>query len=203
MTKCKICGCLTSSFIENKKKYYYCSSCSFVFLDSSFIVSPKLEKERYLKHENTLSNKGYVSMLSSFISKIPVHGHVLDFGCGPTLVLKKLISKKGFSVDAYDKYFHPCELSKYDVITCTEVVEHLSDPLSTLKMLKEHLNSSGCIAVMTLFHPKDLSGWWYLSDETHISFFDKKTFVKMGLLLDMDVEFINDKNVVVLKKNYH
>ena len=70
----------------------------------------------------------------------------LDFGCGPTPVLADILKKHGFEVDIYDIFFAPVKSyinKQYDLITSTEVIEHLSDPLKILHLLKNRLNNNG------------------------------------------------------------
>jgi 2-polyprenyl-3-methyl-5-hydroxy-6-metoxy-1,4-benzoquinol methylase len=102
----------------------------------------------------------------------------------------------------------------YDLITCTEVLEHLKDPLETLRMLKDRLNPGGILAVMTLFHPvydisstpdplpceKVFKAWWYRRDPTHISFFRPETFYHAARLLDMTILIMDEKNTVSYRK---
>jgi 2-polyprenyl-3-methyl-5-hydroxy-6-metoxy-1,4-benzoquinol methylase len=98
----------------------------------------------------------------------------------------------GFHVDIYDKFFAPEEIyinNTYDLITATEVMEHLRDPLPTIKLLKKHTNKKGIIAIMTAFHPLDetkFMEWWYRRDKTHISFLKLAAY--------------DDKNIIVLQK---
>ncbi len=127
-------------------------------------------------------------------------------GAGPGPVLAELLRKEGFQTDIYDKYFAPEKVylnKKYDLITATEVFEHLKDPLSTLKLLKKHLNANGILAIMTLFHQNDdehFKQWWYRRDSTHISFYTPKTLQYMADLLGMKIILVDDKNVCVMRE---
>ncbi|NQU18321.1 MAG: class I SAM-dependent methyltransferase, partial [Candidatus Saganbacteria bacterium] len=115
-----------------------------------------------------------------------------------------LLRKEGFRTDIYDKYFSPEKVytnKKYDLITATEVFEHLKDPVAILKLLKSHLNKNGVLAVMTLFHPKDIEQfkkWWYRRDSTHIAFYTPKTFEYMASLFKMDSKVVDKKNILTL-----
>jgi 2-polyprenyl-3-methyl-5-hydroxy-6-metoxy-1,4-benzoquinol methylase len=101
---------------------------------------------------------------------------VLDFGSGPTPVFAELLKRRGLEVDIYDLYYAPKKVyegKSYDLITSTEVFEHLSQPLEILQLLTEHLKERGYIALMTKFPPKEdeaFLNWWYRRDPTHISF---------------------------------
>ena len=109
-------------------------------------------------------------------------------------------------MDIYDPYFaprHEYERKTYDLITATETLEHIQDPLGTLRMLKEHLNSKGILSIMTLFHPNEeglFKKWWYRKDPTHISFYTPKTFSILSERIGMSMVMIDDKNLCVLRK---
>jgi hypothetical protein len=210
---CKICAGETELLRDKKFKidYYICSYCEYIFMDEVALVSPEQEVARYNEHNNSMENEGYVNMFKEFL-KIAVDPYAeqiktaLDFGCGPGPVLSTLLQQKGFEVDTYDPYFAPEEIYKnkcYDLITATEVFEHLQDPLQTARLLKEHLTNGGILAIMTMFHPGDaaaFSSWWYRRDSTHISFFRPRTLTVLAELLGLKVLTFDRKNVCVLTK---
>jgi hypothetical protein len=205
---CKICSSEVNKIEIEGKIYYRCNNCEFIFLDKKDTVSAEKEKKRYLKHENSLENKGYVKMLNDFIEKIPNKDRIitaLDFGSGPNPVLAHLLKEKGINADIYDIYFAPPEdykNKKYDLITATEVVEHLKEPLGILKELVKHLNKNGILAVMTSLHKnneEEFKKWQYRMDETHISFYSEKTIKYLAEILELEVLMI-EKNIIILKK---
>lgn len=212
MISCKICPSKVRPIYDQQydHNYYCCDNCEFIFLDERKIISPEKEKKEYSFHENSFDNEGYVNMFREFIAKA-IRPHkskiktALDFGSGPGPVLAGLLRQEGFKVDVYDKYFAPEKVylnKKYDLITATEVFEHLSDPLTTLKLLKSHLNENGILAIMTLFHQNNdehFKNWWYRRDSTHISFYTPKTFEYMADLLGMKVLLVDEKNICVLE----
>ncbi len=211
MTSCKICSQNTKAIYDNQynQNYYYCNNCEFIFLDESKIIPPAHEKKEYSFHQNSMENTGYVQMFRDFIAKAvsPYKSRIktaLDFGSGPGPVLAELLHQEGIKTDIYDKHFAPEKVflnKNYDLITATEVFEHLEDPLSTLKLLKSHLTSNGILAIMTLFHQNDEEGfkkWWYRRDATHIAFYTLKTFECMANLLGLKILTTNKKNVCVL-----
>lgn len=130
----------------------------------------------------------------------------LDFGCGPTPVLAHLLRNYGLKVDCYDKLFSPVSLSEwrsYDLITATEVFEHLPDPLETLTFLKRYLNPNGFLALMTHFHPNNIdefNTWWYHRDITHISFFTPGTLDIMAFLTGFEILFIDEVKYCLFRK---
>lgn len=118
----------------------------------------------------------------------PVSGRALDFGCGHGPVLAEVLTEAGYGADLYDKYFFPRRpwadnSVKYDIITSTEVFEHINHPLLILKILKKLLKPRGVVAIMTQFTPQkesDFKKWWYLRDSTHISFYSPPAFKVLG-----------------------
>ncbi len=208
---CKICSGPVSIIHDDQYShdYYYCKNCEYIFLDECRIIPPDREKKEYSFHENSFENQGYVNMFREFIikavrpysSKI---GTALDYGSGPGPVLAGLLRQEGFKTDIYDKYFSPekvYENKKYDLITSTEVFEHLKDPLAAMNMLKNHLNGGGILAIMTLFHQNDeehFKEWWYRRDATHISFYTPKTFEHIASLSGMKILMADKKNICVM-----
>lgn len=213
MYQCKICQASSNVIHDSKKEliYYRCSACGFVSLDDVFMVDEVREKKQYDQHENGLENEGYVQMFEAFmdVSIVPYLENIetaLEFGSGPGPVLSTLLERKGLKVDIYDLYYAPKKVyegKKYDLITSTEVFEHLQKPLDILALLVKHLNSNGYIVLMTKFPPKEdeaFLAWWYRRDPTHISFFTPKSFEVMAEKVGLKVlQTIND-NIVVFQK---
>lgn len=208
---CKICSKSVQPIYDAQydHRYYYCGSCDFIFLDENKIISPDQEKKEYSFHQNSFKNEGYVNMFREFIENAirPCKAEIktaLDFGSGPGPVLAELLRQEGFETDIYDKHFSPKKVylnKKYDLITATEVFEHLKDPLATLKLLKSLLSPHGILAIMTLFHPnneEEFKKWWYRRDSTHITFYTPKTFEYMAKLLGMKVLATDSKNTCTL-----
>tara|TARA_B100000212_G_scaffold342211_1_gene328236 strand:- start:3147 stop:3890 length:744 start_codon:yes stop_codon:yes gene_type:complete len=88
---------------------------------------------------------------------------VLDFGCGQGLLLK-LLENYNYDLYGYDFSKELVEIAsqitnkstiynelpldkKYDVIILSEVLEHLQDPLSILKVIKDKLNDNGYLII--------------------------------------------------------
>ena len=67
---------------------------------------------------------------------------------------------------------------KYDVVTCSEAIEHFSNPELEWRRLWALLKPKGILAIMTQLRSfeKKFCDWWYIRDLTHISFFSEATF---------------------------
>ena len=207
---CPLCFSPSNGFSCTDKTYYHCPECDLIFLDPLFRPHREKEKERYESHNNTLDNKGYVEMFEKFIEKavLPFTSHpcqALDFGCGPGPVLKVLLERKGITTEIYDPFFAPREFSlgnKYDLITCTEVLEHAFDPLKTWNFFLNHLKTGGHLSLMTLFHPSPagFQDWWYKNDPTHVTFYSLETFYWIENNFPLRVLYTDHKNTLVMEK---
>ncbi|MDK2984772.1 MAG: hypothetical protein PWQ96_414 [Clostridia bacterium] len=210
METCKLCEnpIQTIKSVE-EPVYYHCENCDLIFIDKAYYISPQKEKERYEMHDNTIENKGYVKMFEKFIDKAVVPyvkkgEKALDFGSGPQPVLKILLEKRGIATDIYDPYFAPKRVfhnKKYDLITCTEVIEHIKDPLFAWNFFKEHLKPGGKLALMTLFHQgtDNFAEWWYRQDATHACFYSPKTFTWVEKHFSFRILNIDQKNTLTMK----
>lgn len=206
---CKICNLETIKIVfKNNQIYYSCKNCNFISLDHNFVINKENEKKRYLLHKNSIEDKKYVEMLKDFIAKSinPITTNIkdiLDFGCGHNPVLAQILTEMKYNTNYYDPYFFPNleKTKKYDLVVSTEVFEHLINPLESFQIILNLLNENGSISIMTKFIPKDnFENWWYLSDETHISFYNKKTFEYLANKFNLKILFCDDKELIVLQK---
>ncbi len=190
----------------DKPIFYHCPHCDLIFLDDDFIISDADEKKRYTLHLNSRANAGYVKMFRQFIDAGIKPFSVglkkgLDFGCGPGPVLSELLAETGIEMDIYDPYFYDnreIRHKKYDLITATEVFEHLKNPRREIDFLKELLNPGGLLAVMTLFHDQcDFKNWWYRRDATHVCFYSTKTCRWIAEHFGLQIKYLDAKNTCV------
>ena len=172
-------------------------------------LSDTEEKSRYDTHNNDPNDHRYRHFLSQLLvpllERIQQQSNGLDFGSGPGPTLSLMLEECGHSVDLYDK-FYANDISvfekKYDFITATEVVEHLSEPMAEINRLIEMLNNQGYLAVMTqILTPQiDFSSWHYKNDPSHIGFFTKKSLSFLANYLNIEVYFISER-VIFFQKN--
>lgn len=212
MEKCLICQKETKPLIHPKTSmiFHKCSFCGAIFKDSSHYPNYEDEKNRYLEHHNEITNQGYVTFLEKFMNEavkpFMTSGHILDFGSGPNPVLKWILDQNGFQTDYYDPFFQiekPKTDQKYHMITATEVMEHVQNPLDVLRWMDHHTMPNGYIALMTLFYPNneaDFFKWFYLRDITHIVFYTTKTFKKIAEIMHWDLVKCDDYRIAVFQK---
>lgn len=214
MIPCKICGTPTTSFRIDQMNilFHECSFCEFIFKDESHYITEEKELEKYDMHHNDDDNIGYVNFLTNFVDAAVMpyikSGSALDFGSGPNPVLSRILSEKyPFQVDIYDLHYSKdkiYESKKYQLITSTEVVEHLANPLEYFELFHSLLLPKGILSIMTLFYPKDkkqFANWFYIRDVTHLSFFTPKTLEQIAKLVGFQMIYTNEyRYAVFLKK---
>lgn len=199
---------------SHNREYHLCLECHLIFVPPHFFLPPDDEKSRYLEHENSLENEGYVRMFQEKIECVqeycPDIQTVLDFGCGYEPVLKTLLERAGYRADGYDAFFFPDppKAAAYDLIISTETFEHLKNPGEEISRIAGLLNPRGCLAVMTQFYPspngqpdaETFAAWYYHRDPTHICFYDPKTFEWIARHFNFDMIHNNGKDFAILRK---
>ncbi|MFP4456989.1 MAG: class I SAM-dependent methyltransferase [Clostridia bacterium] len=211
---CKICGSEVEEFFSEKHSvtYLHCNNCEFIFKAEEDLLDESGELERYLLHENSIEDERYLEFFRKFLDQAVfkqdlIGNKVLDFGSGPEPVLAYLLEKEyDMEVDVYDLFFAPKKVYKgkeYDLITSTEVVEHLKNPLEYFLLFKKHIKEGGHLAIMTLFHDNDKEKflkWHYLGDMSHISFYTPKTLEVIAEKIGMTLVYVDDYRYSVFKK---
>lgn len=212
MTPCPACTAAALSFedVQLHCTTHRCTRCGLIFKDRSCFPTQAQELKKYREHNNSLENAGYVAMFEQFLDFALAHvphrvRTALDYGSGPAPVLAQLLKRRGFETAIYDKYFAPDPLpesARFDLVTCTEVIEHVADPAAFLAQLKAHTEPGGTIALMTQFHDGSEAlyrTWWYRRDPTHLCFFTPRTL--QTLAASLGLEYIGDdgKKIAVLQ----
>lgn len=160
-----------------------------MFVPREYHLPPELERAHYDTHENSPDDPAYRRFLGRLEEPLadrlrqPCHG--LDFGCGPGPTLSVMLRERGHRVSLYDCYFAADETvlqQRYQFVTATEVVEHLSRPGQVLDQLWSLLEPGGWLGLMTavLDDGVDFSRWYYRRDPTHIAFFTRESFLWLG-----------------------
>ncbi len=209
---CHICDSQTDSFVHEKTdiRYYHCKACEYIFKDPSCYRSIEAQKARYDLHENDENDPGYEAYFQCFLDFVlPLAGEpvtALDFGCGRSSLLARLLGREGIVCDYYDPLYHPENLDnskKYELVVSTEVFEHLHNPKEIFEDLLNRLEKGGYLAIQTQFHPNEqelFKKWYYHQDPTHIVFFRAETFKVLAEMYGCEFIGDNGKNMVVIKK---
>lgn len=211
---CKVCGtsCVPIVYKKIESMYHGCPKCDFISKDASCYISESQALSIYQVHNNSADDAAYQAYFRDFIHKC-ISGFVsgtveaLDFGSGPEPVLAHMLKHElGYLVDVYDKFFSPYKVyegKQYDLITSTEVVEHLEEPVEYFKLFHTLLKPGGHLAVMTQFHPNDVGrfeNWHYRRDDSHVSFFTPKTMSIISEQVGFEIVFIDAHKNATLKR---
>ena len=173
----------------NGREFRRCTDCDLVFVPSRFHLDETAQRKRYLEHNNDPDDEEYRRFLSRLLDPLRLHLRPntigLDYGAGPGPALAAMMRENGYDIRLYDPLFHRDESAldrSYDFITCTETVEHMSDPIRDFCVLDRILRPSGWLGVMTgmLDSWDDFPNWYYHRDPTHICFYSKKTMRWIG-----------------------
>lgn len=194
---------------DKTRDYFQCTTCSLVFVAPSALPSASQERAEYALHQNHDNDPGYRrflrKMADPIVAKVLPGQCGLDFGCGPAPVLARMLQEAGLDMSVYDPYFFPDKQSlsqQYDVITCTEAIEHFHQPATELTTLTEILRPGGWLGIMTkrVINQQRFATWHYKNDPTHVCFFSEATFHFIGKKFGLTVSF-HGPDTVLMQKN--
>lgn len=211
-TTCPLCNTTPAKFLFNKQgsPFYSCTSCSFIFskpLNNPNLINTINDFEpAYLSYLGPqLHDKKNHEALIKKISKHTdfTKARILDIGCGSGKFVQYLRSKGyeatglepsaalfGKFLEGQDHYYNndvqtfrdeqPHE--QFNIITITDVLEHIEDPQSFLKSVSHLLSPGGVVFISTpnarsLFARMAGQGWHYYN-KYHLSLFCKKNFTQ-------------------------
>ncbi len=195
---------------DTLRSYRRCPQCALIFAARSDLLPPKAEKARYDLHENNPEDPGYRRFLRQLADPLlarlgtePLKG--LDYGSGPGPTLSLIMEEYGHKMTLYDPYFAPQTAvldERYDFITSTEVFEHFYSPQDNWSLLLRLLRPDGWLGIMTelIDNPESFPHWHYKEDQTHVSFFSRRTFSFLAKRDRLSVEFIGD-NIILIRKS--
>ena len=205
VTVCKCCGGPAHSFgqvdfhksCESRRRevlgpcgilieYHRCPCCNFLFTtdfdgfstddlkryiynDDYIQVDPDYHEERPRTNAETL--------LELFPTVRP--RRTLDYGGGSGR-LEGILRDCGFGeVRTYDPFveeFAERPEGRFDLIVCTEVLEHATQPRRVVEDIASLLDDPGLVVVSTLLQPADIAyqglNWWYVGPRNgHVSLY--------------------------------
>lgn len=212
--KCILCGSETS-LISHKKfgDFHKCNNCELISKDEKDYISKENEFKIYNSHNNSLENTKYVEYLCRFLDYAVINftnggKSGLDFGSGPSPVLANILKEKyEYDMDIYDLFYAPEKIfigKKYDLVTSTEVIEHLKNPLEYFNLFANILKPNGILAVMTQFHKNDdksFLDWHYIRDRSHISFYTKKTMEYICTKVGLKIIYTDEERYTTMSLN--
>jgi SAM-dependent methyltransferase len=214
MSKCPLCQRsdeLSPLSGPDRRAYLLCNFCKLIHSEASYKLTPEEEKERYLLHNNTPKEPGYVQFLSRSLEQARKYTFkpesVLDYGCGPSPVLANLATDVfGVAVQYYDPYFFPNDAAlsdAYDLVFSTEVFEHFENTAEEITKVLDLVKKGGLLCIMTELYTdiNRFKTWYYARDPTHISFFHNMTIAYVCKNWGLTCLESTDSRVLVLRKN--
>ncbi len=204
--QCPLCRNTGNLFYQSKKRNFFeCTRCTGIFVDQANLLEKEEEKERYDHHSDDINNQGYRNSVNPTVSEIlknfTTTDKGLDFGCGKSEIVAKLLQERGYDIVGYDPFYKPQKETlqhKYDYITACEVVEHFNNPEKEFLLLKSLLKSRGKLILQTNIFTSniDFGNWWYKNDATHVFFYTPQCLQFVGLFLDFNSIEIGDNLIV-------
>ena len=188
MHQCLLCNTENSmeDFYHNEKSevFWKCQHCGIISKAPEFHPTPEAENARYQLHQNDVLDLDYQKFLKPVVDVVlreqSPQSQGLDFGSGRASVIAHLLRQKNYQITEFDPLFFPNEqilYSRFDYITCTEVVEHFKQPRKSFDNLLKLLKPGGKLYLKTSLTDSisDFSKWYYHRDSTHVSFYNEKS----------------------------
>ena len=200
-SNCPICHSqvrLFSNFLIQGKiggRYLKCTSCNFIhaenpsWLEGSFTDALNSLDIGSVDRCNIVAD--FVEVLANSL-KVD-NPKVLDWGGGYGL-LTRILRDRGVRCTHYDPYTEPLFANniklqsdaRFDLIVLSEVMLHMTDPISTLTEL---LKISDNIMFTAVIAPPDVTpDWWYFMPDTgqHVAIFSQQTIPELGAALKVN-----------------
>jgi SAM-dependent methyltransferase len=196
-----------------ERLYLHCQHCDLVYLDPNQRLSLRDERAQYDLHSNQIDDLGYRKFLNRLV--LPLAKHLptppkrvlqgLDFGCGPEPALAKLLGESGHEIQSYDPTYFPCiDLLnfQYDFITCSEVIEHMYDPLREFRGIHHMLKPGAILAIMTGMCTswQDFASWHYRRELTHVCFYGRKSMGWIGRHFNWQLRYLQGSVAIFANK---
>ena len=142
---CPLCAGAAREFLRvDGADYRRCGVCVLTFVPASQHADPARERARYAEHRNAPGDPGYRAFLDRLLAPLAAQlspgDEGLDYGCGPGPTASVMMRERGFAMTNYDPFFFSNEnaLSRtYDFLVCTEVLEHVPDPVRVFEKLSK------------------------------------------------------------------
>lgn len=200
---------------------YECLNCSFTYAyplpDNILSLYENLEDELYVESLNPRF-KEMRHLMKMAVNYHPEAKNILDVGAGVGLMVKAatelglnatgvepskwLVSqaKKLFNINLIEGIVPNEELAgkKFDIVFAVDVIEHLSEPIEFLNILKNYLNDDGIIFIATpdskSFLAKKLGRKWWHYRLAHIGYFNHKCMKEAVSKVNMKIEKFGRQN---------
>ncbi len=205
MLNCPLCNCSSANYVGNS---FSCPECKLIFKTPLSFLSKDDEDKRYQSHQNSNQDQGYIDFLNKLATPlqkfIKQNDELLDYGCGPFSQISKILESEVKSTSFYDPLFFPnSEVTSrlYDVVTCTEVVEHFKSAKDDWEQLLSTVKPNGILGIMTQFYNEEINfqKWWYKNDPTHIVFYRQETLDYIAKKYSLKVLYNDQRSVIIFQ----
>lgn len=205
MLLCPLCDSPSQFYARDRRRsFHQCCHCQLVFADPATHVDRDEEKRLYETHENDPHDPHYRDFLNRLWQPLNTicqrldYQTALDFGSGPGPTLHLMMQESGIDANHYDPIYSPDETvlsESYDVVTCTEVIEHFYYPQREFIQLRRLVKPGGTLATMTKpYVSADVfPNWHYKNDLTHVSFFTDQTYRYIAQRFGFSVDRVSDQ----------
>ena len=185
--------------------YWRCTICGFLFTAFFDDWSP-VEFARFIYNDDYIKVDGaYVEVrpqaMAAFVARKAAHvrdARILDYGSGVGGLARHLRDAGFRHVENYDPFSNPERpAGRFDIVTCFEVIEHSTAPLTMLEDMRGLLADGGCVLFTTGIQPDDIAvrraSWWYVAPRNgHASIFTVDALATLatqcGLILHCGIE---------------
>ena len=186
----------------------FCPQCHLLFAPQQDLPTPEQETIRYQQHQNHLGDEGYRRFLLRLA--VPVcrflqpGANGLDFGCGPTPSLSRIMQDMGWACQRFDPLFAPQTPSgiPFDFLLASECLEHMHQPLAGWQRMLSWTRPGSILGFMTerWASDRDLTTWSYARDFTHVVFYHTRTFQYLADRWDLVIREDDGERVVVMER---
>jgi 2-polyprenyl-6-hydroxyphenyl methylase/3-demethylubiquinone-9 3-methyltransferase len=196
--------------------YYRCATCGFLFTDAF----DDWDQDMFRAH---IYNAGYIEVDPGYRERRPAANaaHVLqlfapgqeslrllDWGGGNGVLADTLRRAAFGSAETYDAFApdHATEpVGTFDVVTCYETIEHLTDPRAGITAIAARVGEPGMAVFSTLVQPADIgeqrTSWWYLAPRNgHVSLFTREALYRAWSAEGFVLASLNDNIHIAFRR---
>lgn len=154
--------------------YFRCTTCGFMFTPffDDWTVS---EFARFVYNDDYIKVDGEYAGVRPKREAAAIAQHlagftnlrILDYGSG-TGMFSSYLQEEGYhNISSYDPFSSPSRPEgRFDLVTCVEVLEHTTAPLTTLTDIAALLDPEGCVIFTTGIQTPNIrelrANWWYV-----------------------------------------
>jgi SAM-dependent methyltransferase len=167
---CILCSGEARPFFEGTDAILACRDCGVIFDLRSALGKAFYEDERqtHVDRDTISSRKRNVHQRVGLLKKyLTIDSHVLDIGCGEGLFLKEVkgsvgsvfgveptpisadYSRRVLNLDVRQGMIEDIEFpgESFDIVTMFHVLEHVENPASVLKKIRDWIKPGGCLVI--------------------------------------------------------